>query len=340
MKYRIIAMLLCLGLLLSGCRAGESAAAKEESGGTGYGAARKSVLTEQDLYFFTHSTTRATVLAKLGSPQESLMSTKAVDTYRLADGQRLELTYSLREVVETAVYTDENGKSQSLFDYLTALGILKSAGFTPEKPSVDPSEGEEPSPETPDQPTVEKPIPSGGDLYFSNETYSYAMAEQILVVGALRETVLSALGKPNRFSSVDFAKDSYIVDVYVMEDGSMLYLDYGYLRNELRAVRKLEGGNATNYRGEWGAEARPQGFYRITKNETLFSSMKKGTTPANIYRQFGEPDWLEGSEQSWRAAYQLQVGDILYLEFGTANNSLSSALIQRSGGTVSVVALR
>ncbi len=340
MKYRVLSMILCLALLLSGCKTIEQTAAKEDSGGTGYGAARKSALKVQDLYFFTHTTTRASVLTKLGSPQESLMSTKAVDTYRLADGQTLELTYSQRDVVETAVYTDEKGTSQSLFDYLTKIGVLKTIGSAPQAPTVDTPEEEIPSVDIPDAPVEEHPIISVDTGYFSNEIYTYAMAEQILVLGALRETVVSALGKPNRFSSVDFAKDSYIVDVYVMEDGSLLYLDYGYLRNELRAVRKLEGGNAIHYLGEWGAEERPRGFYRITKNEMLFSSLKKGTTPANIYRQFGEPDWLEGSEQSWRAAYQLQVGDILYLEFGVGNNSLSSALIQRSGGTVSVVALR
>lgn len=340
MKYRLMAMILCLGLLLGGCKTAEQTAAKEDSGGTGYGAGQKSALTVQDLYFFTHTTTRATVLTNLGSPQESLMSTKAVDTYRLAEGQTLELTYSQREVVETAVYTDENGKTQSLFDYLVQIGILKTVGSAPETPVIDPPAEEDPSAETPDLPAEESPVVSADTNYFSDKTYSYAMAEQILAIGALRETVVSALGKPNRFSSVDFAKDSYIVDVYVMEDGSLLYLDYGYLRNELRAVRKLEGGNAVNYLGTWGTEARPQGFYRITKNETLFSALKKGATPANIYLQFGEPDWLEGSEQSYRVAYQLQVGDILYLEFGTNNNSLSSALIRRSGGTVSVVALR
>lgn len=340
MKHRVTAMILCLLLLLCGCKTVDKTATKEDSGGTGYGASQKSALTVQDLYFFTHTTTRAVVREKLGSPQESLMSTKAVDTYRLAEGQTLELTYSQREVVETAVYTDETGKSQSLFDYLTQLGILKTVSSAPENPVTDTPLEEDLSVEVPDQPIAETPAVSDDSAYFSNKTYSYAMAEQILALGTLRETVVSALGKPNRFSSVNFAKDSYIVDVYVMEDGSLLYLDYGYLRSELRAVRKLEGGSASNYLGVWEAESRPQGFYRITKNETLFSTLKKGTTPANIYRQFGEPDWLEGSEQTYRVAYQLQVGDILYLEFGTNNNSLSSALIQRSGGNISVVALR
>ena len=340
MKYRFAAMILCLALLLSGCKTAGQTALKEESGGTGYGATQKSVLTEQDLYFFTHTTTRATVLEKLGSPQESLMSTNATETYYLKDGQSLELTYSAREIVESALFTDAEGKAQSLFDYLVQVGVLKAAVSAPDVPEAETPNTEE-TPVTPDtEAESQTPVVSEDTGYFSNKTYSYAMAEQILTPGALRETVVSALGKPNRFASVDYAKDSYIIDVYVMEDGSVLYLDYGYLRSELRAVRKIEGSNASNYLVTWGAEEKPQGFFRITKNETLFSTMKKGATPADIFRRFGEPDWLEGNEQQYQVAYQLQVGDVLYLEFGTNNNSLSSALIRRSGGTVSVVALR
>ncbi|MBQ7934755.1 MAG: hypothetical protein IJ333_00155 [Clostridia bacterium] len=78
MKQRVTAFFLCLILLLSlaGCKRQENTALKEESGGTGFGAVQKSVLTEQDLYFFTHSTTREQVLTALGNPQDSLLLEK------------------------------------------------------------------------------------------------------------------------------------------------------------------------------------------------------------------------------------------------------------------------
>lgn len=350
MKQRVTAFFLCLILLLSlaGCKRQENTALKEESGGTGFGAVQKSVLTEQDLYFFTHSTTREQVLTALGNPQDSLLLEKNTETYLLKEGQTLKITYSDRDTVQTALYTDAAGKEQSLFDYLAQLGILKSTTPTPGTTVTTPDpETTIPETGTEGDVTVETtPAPEGETTTgsndtgcFSNKTYSYAMAEQILALGVTRETVVSALGKPNRFSSVTFAKDSYLVDVYVMKDGSILYLDYGYLRNELRAVRRTDGGTSTNYLGTWGAEAKPEGFYRITKNKSVFKSVKKGTTPAALYRRFGEPDWLEGKENDYQAAYQLQDGAVLYFDFGTNQSSLTGALIRNNDGTVSVFAL-
>ena len=351
MKQRITAFFLCAALLFSlgGCKQQAETALKEESGETGFGVVQKSILTEQDLYFFTHTTTREQVLSALGNPQDSLLLEKNTETYSLKGGQMLKITYSKQETVETALYTDAEGKEQSLFDYLAQLGILKStasaptsAQTNPETESTAPETGEgsgtvaETTPET-QEPTTVIADDTG---CFSNKTYRYAMAEQILALGVTRETVVSALGKPNRFSSVTFAKDSYLVDVYVMEDGSILSLDYGYLRNELRAVRKTVGGSSVNYLGTWGAEEKPQGFYRVTMSKSLFTSVKKGTTPAALYRRFGEPDWLEGKEGDYQAAYQLQNGEVLYFDFGTNQSGLTGALIRKDDGTVSVFALR
>ena len=346
MKQRIIAIGLCLLLSvgLSGCRLQEDIAERESSGGSGYGAVRKSVLTEQDLYFFNHTTTREEVLAELGTPQESMLTVDNGAEYQLKDGRTLSIVYSPRNIVQTAVLTDSSGAEQSLFDYLGSLGILKTVGFSPDRqPEETPEHSETEEPETPSagETITEVPTQTVTDTeYFSARTYTYAVAEQILVEGALRETVVSAFGKPNRFASVTYEEDSYIIDVYVMEDGGILYADYGYLRNSLRAVRKVKDGLSSDYLGTWGVEEKPQGFYRITKNQALFTSVKKGSTPSTIFKRFGEPDWLTGDEQHWRAAYQLQNNAVLYFDFGEGGNQLSSAHIRKEDGSISIFALR
>lgn len=340
MKQRIIALLLCLLTVLgiSGCGYREESAERENSGGSGYGAVRKSVLTEQDLYFFNHSTTQSEVLAALGTPQESMLSVDNGAEYHLKDGRTLSLVYSPRNTVQTAVLIDAEGTKKDLFDYLGELGIIKTVGSSSGQGSVEKPETEEPDSSEPTVETPAAPVENSG--YFANRTYSYDVAEQVLVVGALRETVVSALGKPHRFASSTYQEDSYIIDVYVMEDGSVLYVDYGYLRSSLRAVRRVKDGITEDYRGTWGAEEKPQGFYRITKNQSLFTSVKSGSTPAAIFKRFGEPDWLVGDENHWQAAYQLQNNAVLYFDFGTGGNRLSNAHLRKSDGTITVFALR
>ena len=161
MKQRIIALLLCVltVLSISGCRYQEESAERENSGGSGYGAVRKSVLTEQDLYFFNHSTTQSQVLAALGTPQESMLSVENGAEYRLKDGRTLSVVYSPRNTVQTAVLIDAEGAKKDLFDYLGELGIIKTVGSSSGQGSV-----ETPAPEetVPSEPTVETPaVPVG-----------------------------------------------------------------------------------------------------------------------------------------------------------------------------------
>lgn len=332
MNKKITVLLLCLLLLcsLSSCNRAAIATEREESGGTGYGVSQKSAVTMQDLYGLRPGTDRAEVTAALGSPQTYIIAENNTDTYRLQDGGTLVLTYSDRDEIKTAVFTDTAGAKQDLFGYLNSLGIIKNyvASGEPETEQ----QPQEDQPNIPKEPEVTVPTEDSG--YFSNKRYSYELAEQVLRLGIDRATVVSAWGKPNSFSSVTFTKDSYIVDVYAMDDGSTLYLDYGYNREKLRAVQQVKGSAAANYMGTWGQEDKPSGYIRYTRNQQVFKTLKKNTKPSEIYRRFGEPDWLEGNGTRYRDAYQLLNGSILYLDFGPGHNSLTAAVLEKTNGTV------
>ena len=350
MKQRILSLFLCAALLisLSACKKEAEVAPKEESANTGFGVSQKSALTQQDLYFFSVTTTKNDVLTALGSPREYLVSDGNTFTYTLQDGSSLKLTYSKRDLVQTATYIDPAGKSQDLFEYLVSIGVLSSysgnnqqAGNTGVGENTTPV-GETVPPEKtePEQGKSELQLQIEAAAFFSNKRYSYTIANQIVKVGADRETVLSALGKPNSLTSISFKENSYVIDVYVMEDGASLQLDYGYTRTTLRAVRKVVGGIAENYIGVWGEETMPQNFYRYTRNSNLFANLKKGTTPADFYKTYGAPDWYEGTAQNYRDAYQLLDGSVLLLNFGTAHNRLASAVLRRGDGKVSIYPVR
>lgn len=330
---KIIALLLCISLAagFSGCKKEEKAPAREESGGTGYGTARSGALIEQDLYFLRPYTARAAVEEALGSPQTFVVSAENSCTYRLSKGEELTLNYTESDKLESAQYKNAEGKTQDLFDYLDSIGVMNYVSGETVEPEEQPEQEKEPQEEQPEQEQ------SG---YFSQKKYSYTMAEQILKVGVLRETVVSAFGKPNDFGSVDYAKDGYIIDVYRMDDGSTLYLDYGYARTKLRAARTEKSGKVSTYLGEWGAEEKPDGIYRGDRNRHLFNSLKKKTKPSEIYSRFGAPDWLEGNADHYRDAYLLQDGSVLYLDFGEGHSMLTAASIIKYDGGITPIQLR
>ena len=344
MNKRMLSFFLCMILLLnaSGCKKKAPDYEREDSGGTGFGVIQKSAILEQDLYFFSVSTTRSEVLTALGSPQSYMISDGNTYTYRLQDGATLALTYNEREVVKTAVYTTAAGEKNDLFEYLVSIGILKSS-TSQNGNAGNTGVGNQTNPQGSEQGGASSGVQSGQTEeggYFASKRYSYSLAEQILKVGVSRETVVSALGKPNSYSSVSFKKDSYLIDVYTMDDGSNLYLDYGYARENLRAVRMVKGSEASVYLGSWGEEEKPKGFYRETKNLNLFNTLKKNAKPSEIYQQYGAPDWFEGTEGNYRDAYQLLDAAVLYLNFGAGHGSLASASLQKADGTVSAYSLR
>lgn len=338
MRKRWIALLLMGALLcsLTGCKEEEAPSAREESAGTGYGVTQKSVLTLQDLYFLRPGTDRAEVSVALGSPVSYALVESDTDTYRLTDGETLVLTYNENEKITAAVLTDTAGKKQDFFSYLNRLGILKNYHAAGEAEE----EEQPPAQEEPVKKPETQPIINPDSGYFSTKRYDYEMVEQLLKEGVERETVVSALGKPNSFSSVNFTKDSYIIDVYVMEDGSSLLLDYGYTRTTLRAVQKVKGSEVSTYLGTWGQAEKPDGFVRYTRNQSVFNTLKKNTKPSEIYRRFGEPDWLEGDADRYRDAYMLLNGGVLYLDFGADHAGLTAAMLQKADGSVVNYTLR
>ncbi len=336
MKYRWIAGVLICAMLcgLCGCHKSAVLQERENSAGTNFGVSQKSALTLQDLYELRPGTDRDAVKEALGSPHSFIVSNADTETYRLADGSVLELVYTDGEKIKSALFTDVAGKKQDLFAYLNTLGIIKNYTSSGTEETTDTTEqGSETNEEELDHPEVEAPQTAVNE-YFSSKRYSYDMADQILKSDAERETVVSALGKPNYFSSVDFSADSYIVDVYVMEDGSSLYLDYGYERTKLRAVRQTKGTAIADYLGKWEPAKKASGFIRTTRNQQVFTSLKKNTKPAEFYRRYGEPDWLEGNENHYRDAYQLQNGAVLYLDFGADHAALTAAVQQKADGTM------
>ena len=340
MKYRIIAAMLCGLLLISGCQKQDAVKKKkEESAGTGYGVSQKSALLMQDLYFLRPGTTRQEVEAALGSPQSFLIADANKDTYRLTTGETLVLTYNEKEKITAAQFSDLSGKRQDFFAYLNELGIITNYHPSETEPEEETQPEQEPETSV-DVPVVDQPMADPSKAgYFATKRYDYALADQIIALGAERETVVSALGKPNSYSSVTFAKDTYIVDVYVMEDGSSLHLDYGYNRLKLRAVRQIKGTESVDYLGSWGEEKKPSGYIRGVRKQ-VFMNLKQNATPAEIYRRYGAPDWLEGNADRYRDAYQMRDGAVFYLDFGPNHNALTAATMQKADSTIVVYTLR
>lgn len=330
MNKKIITALLCFALLLglAGCSEQQSAPAKEDAGGTGFDTARSYALVEQDLYFLRPGTERSEIEWALGSPQTFVLSAEDQCVYYLSGGEKLTLDYSMLDRLEKATYLNAEGKTLDFFAYLKDLGIIIS--YNPDGSINQTPQGQTPS---------EDPMPSDDNYYFSIRQHSTLLAEQILKIGVARTTVLTAFGKPNGFGSVDYQKGSYIIDVYAMEDGSTLYLDYGYSRETLRAVRKSQGATVSDYLGEWGAQENT-GVYRGDRNVNLFYSLKKNTKPSEIYRRLGEPDWLEGNANRYRDAYQLKDGSVVYLDFGTNHASLAAVNLMALDGDITPITLR
>ncbi len=360
----LIILCLSLCLFMNGCKKAEiESARKENSAGSGYGVAQKSSISLNDLYFFSVNTTKEQVLSALGSPQKYTIASEGAVTYILDSGATLQLTYNQRDVVKSAVYTDESGKEQSLFTLLVNQQVLESedsasknqntgvgnqAEEAKKEEEKKPVAGQKPSGEqkpSANQKPSQNKNPSVNsaaqtEIYFASENYSIDIASKLLEVGAKRKKIISALGKPHAYGSVSFKKDSYLIDVYHMEDGSIYYLDYGYEREALRAVRAVKGSRITNLLGSWGQAEKPKDIYYDTRNLTAFSSLKKGAKPVEVYRRYGEPNWYEGNETSYKDAYQLMGGAILYLDFGSGHGNLISAMVRQKDGSMVPFTLR
>ncbi len=325
---------------------------KESAGGTGYGAGVKSSLYIEDFYFLSVGTKRTDVELMLGSPHYTEEGNSLYSLYELNNGDSIALTYKKDEQsVSNAVYEYADGSKRGFFDMLVELGILKSSGSATQDPTVSipdgntaPSENDKPGDTTgdaSDSPEQNTPTQSvtQGDV-FATGMYNFALIEPALSIGAQRDGIIASVGKPSYFSSHSFAAKTYIFDCYNLNDGSKLYLDYGFARDNLRCAVIYKNGAYTSLLGaQWSEQALPAGFTYKTVSRTSVGRLIKNLTPERVYRSLGEPSWYEGSRGSYTDVYILDDGAQAYLNFGTAHNRLTSLSIKETDGTSTVVRL-
>lgn len=363
MNKRVIATIAAIIILFSvcGCKKVDlkDTYEKENAGGTGYGAIIKSALYIDDFYFLTHSTAKTDVDIILGNAHYWKNNDMLSPVYYLNNGDTISITYDERENrIESASYIYSTGETVNFFDILVELGLLKSTydnegnGPTVIIPSTDPSKEDEQNNPTDDKPNnAVKPDSSNdenannnhqtviqGDL-FATGMYNLTLIEAVLTPNLPRSAVLSAVGKPNYFYSQTFANDSYIVDCYNLNDGSKLYIDYGYERDNLRCAAVYKGGTYTSIVGSWSVQQKPNGFTRTTVTDEKIKRIKKNMTPLEVYEILGEPSWYEGTRGNYNDVFALTSGGYAYLNFGTAHNKLTNVSIKGADGIESVVTL-
>ena len=304
----------------------------EDGGGTGYGVSVQSVLKLSDFYSVAKSSTRENNRTMLGSPQYTVAER---DAYTLQDGSTVTLIYDAKGVLSDSLYTEqESGKSYSLFDKLALLGVLKSGSGGTSSAGAVTTDGQSGG----SQSETSEGAPTG---VFSKATYKRAAFDEALSLYLDRPTVLSTFGLPTGFTSRNYKKDSYILDTYLLEDGSMLLLDYGYDRKSLRAAAvKATDGTVSTYLGTWSGQAKPADFIRPTVTINQATSLSKGMTPEKVYEKIGEPMWFEGNAASYRDAYALSDGSVVYLEYENNHSKLLSAYRAAADGKQTAVTLK
>ena len=355
---RFFLLLTAVSLILSVCSCKKAMPGdsylKENAGGTGYGAGIKSTLYIEDFYFVTVGTLRTAVELTLGSPHYTEEGNSFFAVYDLNNGDSIEFSYDEeKNTVSEAEYVYSDGNSENFFDILVEIGILKSSGSESNNPTVVlPNGDNEISGGNDSNSASQSGNSSGqnssgtasqnvvqGDL-FASGMYNYMLIEPVLVLGVPRSAVIASVGKPNYYSSRDFTYDSYIIDCYNLNDGSKLYLDYGYARDNLRCAAIYKNGSYTSLLGaSWTAQVKPSGFTRSTISINAIGKLSKNMTPANAYKILGEPAWYEGSQGSYSDVFMLSDGRYAYLNFGSAHNKLTSVSIKEEDGTVTAVTL-
>lgn len=361
-KFVATAIITATLLSCGGCKKAEPGAEypKENAGGTGYGAAVKSELYIEDFYFLTLGTEKSKIELLAGNAHYYRDNNELLPVYTLNNGDSISLTYDEKNsTTVNAVYTySEDQQTEGFFDILVSLGVLKSSGQESDTPitvvpgdstSVDDvpdvtpdDEPDTPTDETPDTPSVQTPsvqIPSQG-AHFASGMYNFTIIEPVLTPDLPRSSVLTAIGKPNYYFSHNFSTDSYIIDCYNLNDGSKLFLDYGYERLRLRCAAVYKNGTYTSILGTpWSVQSKPEGFTRTTVSRNVLNKLSKNSTPAKVYASLGEPSWYEGSRGSYNDIYMLTDGAQAVFNFGSAHNKLTSITIKEIDGSVTVMDL-
>lgn len=327
---------------------------KENAGSTGYGAGIKSSLYIEDFYFVNVGTMKSAVELTLGSPHYSEEGNAFCSVYDLNNGDSIEFTFDEeKNTVSHAKYIFSDGNTENFFDMLVELGVLKSSDSEQGQTNVqlpgdenktpddtDPENTEKPSEDTPVKPPSNNSHNVVQGDQFATGTYNYILIEPVLGLGAPRSSILAAVGKPNYYFSHDFAFDSYIIDCYNLNDGSKLYIDYGYARDNVRCAAIYKNGSYTSLLGaQWSPQVKPSGFTRSTVNKNAVGRLKKNMTPADVYKSLGAPSWYEGNRGSYSDVFALPGGEYAYLSFGSAHNRLTSLSIKGADGKVTAVTL-
>ncbi len=332
---RIWAMALIL-LLCAGCAPSEDenvvfSAGTEDGGGSGYGVSTQSVMKLSDFYGVAVGSTRENNLLMLGSPLYSLGSS---DTYALSDGSQVVLTYDTTGALADTLYTDfDSGKSYGLFDYLISIGVLQG--------TIGGSEDSDSPTVTPEGNGQSGNAQGSGVPIFSTKTYSKATFDGKLSLYLDRSTVVTTIGAPSAFAARQYKSDSYIIDHYNLDDGSILMLDYGYDRKSLRcAAIKGSDGITSGYLGYWAPQSKPADFVRNKVELGQVTSLAKGADPAKVYGVLGEPAWMEGKSTDYRDVFVLSDGSHVFLSYSDAHSKLSGAYQVTTEGKPIEVSLR
>lgn len=359
-----LSLVVSIGLtVLAGCKSAPSGGTGfrlEDSAFTGYGAAAKGTLTIEDFFFLSKGTSREVVSNAIGTESYLQNNESSQAVYELASGDHIVLEYDKDERISGAVYGYSNGDDEDFLQMLVELGILRSTNTvdissgsnggqstTPSDNTDSPSDNS-PTDDQPDDETeinIKNPSDTTGSTpvvqtgYFASGSYDKALFDNALSIGMSRNTVLDNIGKPNFYYSSNFKNDSYIVDCYVLSDGSTLYLDYGYSREYLRCARTEKSGIYTVYLGTWSVQSKPGGFTRDLISQTMIDALRKDMVPSTVYSLLGEPHWYQGSSARYRDAYELIDGTIAYLDFGSAHNKLTTITLIDISGKETLISL-
>ncbi len=331
---RILAVLLMSMLICAGCAPTQQdtviLSGTEDGGGSGYGIGSQSVMRLSDFYGVSAGSMRDNNLLILGSPRYSL---DLSDTYPLSDGSQVVLTYNATGTLVETLYTDfESGKSYDLFDYFISIGVLQGNIAEDDKPNA---------PSTDTTPDSEQNNAPSSIPVFSSQLYKKENIDGKLSLYLERNTVLTTIGAPSSFSARQYKKDSYIIDCYNLDDGSVLMLDYGYDRKNLRsaAIRGADGVTS-GYLGAWSAQSKPADFVRPTVRLNQITSLTKGMSALKVYTALGEPAWFEGKASDYRDVFLLEDGSTVYLSYTDAHSKLSGAYQITAEGKMVQVSLR
>ncbi len=328
---------------------------KENAGATGYGASIKSSLYIEDFYFVNTGTSKSSMELILGSPHYREQGNDYFLVYDLNNGDSIEFTFDEeKDTVDAAQYVYADGDKANFFDILVEAGVLKSADSESGQTNVQ-LPGDDPANDNADNQTDTNQKPPEGQSgqqstdqkhnvvqgeQFATGTYNYILIEPVLSLGLPRSSIISAVGKPSYYYSHDFSYDSYIIDCYNLNDGSKLYLDYGYARDNLRSASIYKNGSYTILLGsQWLPQVKPNGFTRRSVDKNTVGRLKKNMTPAQVYKTLGEPSWYEGTSASYSDVYVLSNGELAYLNFSTSHNKLTSLSIKGVDGKVTAITL-